>query len=253
MRFWARVLVLVCAACLASAAFAEERLVMFAAASLKNAIDAAAAKYHADGGAEVAVSYGSSLALARQIIAGAPADVYASADEASMDEAVKAGAIRPGTRLDLLVNALVLIAPKTAPFDELALDKDGLGMALDSTRLATGDTSTVPVGKYAKAALTKLGIWDIVEPHLALTSDVRGALNFVARGEAGLGIVYATDAAAEPKVKIVAVFPEDTHPPIRYPFAITAASTNTETQKFFDFLKSAQARPFFAAQGFGAP
>ncbi len=170
-----------------------------------------------------------------------------------MDEAAKANAIRADTRVDVLSNSLVLIAPKDAAFDKLALDPSGLGGALSSTKLATGDVGTVPVGKYAKAALTKLGLWETVEPHLALTSDVRSALNFVARGEAGLGIVYATDAAAEPKVKIVAVFPEDSHPPILYPFAITAASKNAQTQQFFDYLKGPKAHALFAAQGFGTP
>lgn len=226
---------------------------MFAAASLKTALDAAAEQYHADGGAEVAISYGGSLALARQLVAGAPVDVFGSADEASMDEAAKAGAIRRDTRVDLLSNRLVLIAPKDSAFDKLTLDKEALGGVLSSTRLATGDVGAVPVGKYAKAALIKLGLWEVVEPHLALTSDVRSALNFVARGEAGLGIVYATDASAEPNVKIVAVFPEDLHPPILYPFAIAAESKNPQAKKFLDYLGGPKAHALFAAQGFGTP
>jgi molybdate transport system substrate-binding protein len=199
----------------------------------------------------VAISYGGSLGLARQIVAGAPADIFASADEESMDEAVKGGAIREGTRFDLLSNRLVVVAPKASPIDALALDRDALAKALGEGRLATGEVKTVPIGRYAKAALTKLGLWDIVEPHLAMTDNVRAALAFVARGEARLGIVYATDAAAEPGVKIVATIPGDSHPPITYPFAITAASHNDAAALFLGFLKSPAAGAIFKSQGFG--
>jgi molybdate transport system substrate-binding protein len=191
------------------------------------------------------------LALARQIVAGAPADIFMSADEPSMDEAAKGNAIRVETRLDLLSNRLVLIAPKAASLASVSLERDALAKAIADSRLATGDVGTVPVGKYAEASLTKLGLWDVVEPHLAMTPDVRTALAFVARGEAGLGIVYATDAAAEPNVKIVATFPDDSHPPIHYPIAITTESKNPEAAKFFDYLKGATARAIFAGQGFG--
>jgi molybdate transport system substrate-binding protein len=235
----------------AGPAFAADRLVVFAAASLKTALDAAAGAYRAGGGGEVAISYGGSLGLARQIVAGAPADVFASADEASMDEAVKGGAIRAGTRFDLLSNRLVVVAPKTAAIDALALDRDALAKEIGDGRLATGEVKTVPIGRYAKASLTKLGLWDIVEPHLAMTDNVRAALAFVARGEARLGIVYATDAAAEPGVKIVATIPDVSHPPITYPFAITAASRNDAAAPFLDFLKSPAAGAIFKSQGFG--
>jgi molybdate transport system substrate-binding protein len=235
----------------AAPAFAADRLVVFAAASLKTALDAAAGAYRAGGGGEVAISYGGSLGLARQIVAGAPADVFASADEASMDEAVKGGAIRAGTRFDLLSNRLVVVAPKTAAIDALALDRDALAKEIGDGRVATGEVKTVPIGRYAKASLTKLGLWDIVEPHLAMTDNVRAALAFVARGEARLGIVYATDAAAEPGVKIVATIPDVSHPPITYPFAITAASRNDAAAPFLDFLKSPAAGAIFKSQGFG--
>jgi molybdate transport system substrate-binding protein len=235
----------------AAPAFAADRLVVFAAASLKTALDAAAGAYRAGGGGDVAISYGGSLGLARQIVAGAPADVFASADEESMDEAVKGGAIRAGTRFDLLSNRLVVVAPKTATIDTLALDRDALTKEIGDGRLATGEVKTVPIGKYAKASLTKLGLWDIVEPHLAMTDNVRAALAFVARGEARLGIVYATDAAAEPGVKIVATIPDDSHPPITYPFAITAASHNDAAAPFLEFLKSPVAGAIFKSQGFG--
>jgi molybdate transport system substrate-binding protein len=231
-------------------ALAQQRIVVFAAASLKTALDGAAADYSAHGGAEVAISYGGSLGLERQIAAGAPADLFASADEETMDIAAQAGIIRADSRVDLLANRLVLIAPKAAPIDSLALEPEALASAIGSGKLVTGEVATVPVGKYAKASLTKLGLWSVVEPHLATTSDVRTALAFVARGEASLGVVYATDAAAEPTVKIVATFPDDTHPPIRYPFALTAASTNPAAQAFLAYLESSAGRAFFTGQGF---
>ena len=235
----------------ATTTFAADRLVVFAAASLKTALDAAAGAYRAGGGGEVAISYGGSLGLARQIVAGAPADIFASADEESMDEAIKGGAIRAGTRFDLLNNRLVVVAPKSSAIETLALDREALAKAIGDGRLATGEVDTVPIGRYAKASLIKLGLWEVVEPHLAMTDNVRAALVFVARGEARLGIVYATDAAAEPGVKIVATIPDDTHPPITYPYAITAASHNESAARFLEFLKSPAAREIFKAQGFG--
>ena len=245
------ILVLAAMLALATSAIAADHLVVFAAASLKTALDAAAGAYRAGGGGDVAISYGGSLGLARQIVAGAPADVFASADEESMDEAVKGGAIRAGSRFDLLSNRLVVVAPKSAAINGLALDHDALAKAIGDGRVATGEVETVPIGRYAKASLTKLGLWGVVEPHLAMTDNVRAALAFVARGEAELGIVYATDAAAEPGVKIVATIPEDSHPPITYPFAITAASHDDEARRFLDFLKSPAAGAIFKSQGFG--
>ncbi len=233
-----------------ASALAQERIVVFAAASLKTALDGAAADYHAHGGAEIAISYGGSLSLERQIAAGAPADVFASADEDSMDAAAKSGAIRADSRVDLLSNRLVVVAPEAAPIDVLALDPEAFEQAIGAGKLATGEVDTVPVGRYAKASLRKLGLWSVVEPRLAMTDNVRTALAFVARGEAALGIVYATDAAAEPTVKVVATFPEDSHPPILYPFALTAASRNAAAESFLAYLKSAGGRAFFARQGF---
>ncbi|HEY3718970.1 MAG TPA: molybdate ABC transporter substrate-binding protein [Roseiarcus sp.] len=248
-----RRLIVLFAALLALAAptFAADRLVVFAAASLKTALDAAAGAYRAGGAGEVAISYGGSLGLARQIVAGAPADIFASADEESMDEAVRGGAIRAGSRFDLLNNRLVVVAPKSSAIETLALDREALAKAIGDGRLATGEVDTVPIGRYAKASLTKLGLWGVVEPHLAMTDNVRAALAFVARGEARLGVVYATDAAAEPGVKIVATIPDDTHPPITYPFSITATSHNETAVQFLDFLESPAARAIFKAQGFG--
>jgi molybdate transport system substrate-binding protein len=233
-------------------AFADEKLVVFAAASLKTALDAAAAKFHADGGPEVSLSYGGSMGLARQLNAGAPADLFVSADEPSMDAAAAAKSIKPDTRVDFLRNHLVVIAPKTAAFDTLALEPAAFASAIGGGKLATGEVKTVPVGRYALESLTKLGLWETVEPKLAMTDNVRAALEFVARGEAPLGIVYATDAAADPRVKIVARFPDSSHKPIVYPLAVAAASKNPEAEKFAAYLRSEAAAPIFAAQGFEA-
>jgi molybdate transport system substrate-binding protein len=253
MRSLLRVAAVVfCLAAIAAPRFAhaDEPIIVFAAASLKNALDAVAADFHGGGGPEVKISYGGSLALARQIIAGAPADLFASADEESMDEAAKNAAINTASRIDLLGNALVVIAPKRSPTDKLALTADAFAQALGTGKLATGEVATVPVGRYAKAALQKLALWSVVAPHLAMTDNVRAALAFVARGEAPLGIVYATDAAADANVKVVATFPDDSHPPIRYPFALTASSHNDAAGKFMAWLTSPAGRVIFERQGF---
>jgi molybdate transport system substrate-binding protein len=235
---------------LAPSARADEPVVVFAAASLKTALDAASAAFHTEASAELKISYGGSLALARQIVAGAPADIFASADEDSMNEAVKGSAIKADSRFDLLGNQLVIVAPKQSSVDNLPLTPDALDKAIGSGRLATGEVNTVPVGRYAKEALRNLGLWTIVEPHLAMTDNVRAALAFVARGEAPLGIVYATDAAADATVKVVATFPEASHAPILYPFALTASSHNDSAAKFLTYLKSPAGRAIFEKQGF---
>jgi len=238
-------------AAVAPAYAAEPPIVVFAAASLKNVLDAAAAAFQTATGVEVKFSYGGSLALARQIEQGAPADVFVSADEDSMDEAADKGAIRKDTRVDLLTNALVVVAPADSAVKTLDLTADALKAALGEGKLSTGEVGTVPVGKYAKAALTKLGLWDAVQPHLAMSDNVRSALEFVARGEAPLGIVYATDAAAEPKVRVVATFPEGSHPPIVYPIAVTTGAANANVPKWLAFLRSDAGRKLFEGKGFG--
>jgi len=230
---------------------ADPPIVVFAAASLKNVLDAAGTLFQLATGTEVKISYGGSLALARQIEQGAPADLFISADEDSMDEAAGKGAIRKETRADLLTNALVVVAPADSKLATLDLTADALNAALGNGKLSTGEVTTVPVGKYAKTALTKLGLWDIVAPHLAMSDNVRSALEFVARGEAALGIVYSTDAAAEPRVKVVATFPEDSHPRIIYPIALTANATNPVALKFVTFLRSDAGRKLFESRGFG--
>ncbi len=232
------------------AARAGEPVVVFAAASLKESLDAAAASFTAASGAEIKISYAASFALARQIEQGAPADIFASADRDTMDYAAGKKSIRPETRFDLLGNRLVVVVGKNAAVASLALTPEALSRAIGRGRVATGDVASVPVGKYAKAALEKLGLWSVVEPRLAMTDNVRIALSFVSRGEAELGIVYATDAAADPGVRIVAVFPADSHPPIVYPFALTANGRNPQAAMFLTFLRSDAARPMFEKQGF---
>ena len=229
---------------------ASEPIIVFAAASLKESFDAVAAAFKTETGTEVTISYAGSLALARQIGEGAPADLFASADQESMDDAARKMLMRDETRVDLLGNALVVVAPVGSTLSQLSLTRDAFAQALGSGRVATGEVLSVPVGKYAKAALEKLGLWSDIGPRLAMTDNVRGALLFVARGEAPLGIVYATDAAAELKVKIVATFPATSHPPIVYPVALTKRAVNPEAARFLAYLKTPAARVIFTRYGF---
>jgi molybdate transport system substrate-binding protein len=226
-------------------------ITIFAAASLKNALDNAAAAYEKSTGNKAVISYAGSSALARQIEQGAPADIFISADLDWMNYVEKAKLIKNDTRFNLLGNELVLIAPKSSSV-ELKIGKDfPLAVALGDNHIAMANVKSVPAGKYGSAALKKLGVWSAVESKVAQADNVRAALALVATGEAPLGIVYQTDAAAEPKVKIVGVFPEDTHPPIIYPIAIIAATKNGDAAKaFIDYLKTPDARAFFTQQGF---
>jgi molybdate transport system substrate-binding protein len=249
MRLWP-LLFLALGLVVAQPAQAETPVVVFAAASLKTALDETAVAFRAERGVEIKISYGGSLALARQLGQGAPADIFVSADEDSMDEAAKAKAIKPDSRIDLLGNRLVVVAARTSPLQTLPLTAADMTAALGAGKLATGEVNSVPVGKYAKEALTNLKIWEAIEPHLAMTDNVRAALAFVARGEAPLGIVYVTDAAAEPAVKVVATFPDSSHKPIVYPAALTAVSVNPAAAKFFEFLRAPATRALFQRQGF---
>ncbi len=234
-----------------SPAFAQsDPLTVFAAASLKDVLEAAGKSYAASGGPEVRFSFAASSALAKQIEAGAPADLFASADLKWMDYVSDKQLIRTDTRVNLLGNALVVIAPAASGLEQLPLTPDAFSKALGDGKLTTGEVNSVPVGIYAKAAAQKLGLWDVIEPHLAQSDNVRGALAFVARGEAPLGIVYATDAKVEKAVKVVAIFPEASHEPIIYPFAITVTAKGDRAQKFLDYLKSPAARSIFEAAGF---
>ena len=229
---------------------ADQPVVVFAAASLKNALDAVIAGWSKDTGKTATVSYASSSALAKQIEQGAPADIFISADLAWMDYVGKANAIKADTRENLLGNKLVLVAP--ADSTAAVEIKEGLDLAalLGDGRLAVGQVDSVPAGKYAKTALTKLGIWPSVEGKLAQADNVRAALLLVSRGEAPLGIVYATDAASDKKVKIIGTFPEGSHAPIIYPVAVTASSTNPDADGLYKALHTGPAAAAFTAEGF---
>jgi molybdate transport system substrate-binding protein len=225
-------------------------LVVFAAASLKNALDDINRQWQKETGKRAAISYGSSSALAKQIEQAAPAQMFISADLDWMDYVAKKSLIRPETRSNLLGNRIVLIAPKdkAQPIEvEAGFD---LAKVLGDGRLAMANVDAVPAGKYGKAALEKLGVWASVSGKTAQAENVRAALLLVARGEAPAGIVYRTDAAAEANVGIIGTFPEDTHPPIIYPIALTASSTHPDAAALLAYVRSAKARPFFEAQGF---
>jgi molybdate transport system substrate-binding protein len=224
---------------------------VFAAASLKTALDAAKAAYQTSTGNKVVISYAASSVLAKQIEHGAPADIFISADLAWMNYIEKAKLIKEGTRFNLLSNQLVLIAPKSSTASLKIEPGFGLAAALGTNRLAMANYNSVPAGKYGAAALEKLGVWKDVKPKVAPAANVRAALALVAEGEAPFGIVYETDAVAEPKVKVVGVFPEDTHPPIIYPIAVTAGTKNAvAAEAFINYLKSPQGQAAFTKQGF---
>jgi len=254
MRAWITVLMLV-GALLTSVAQAPARaqggdVVVFAAASLKNALDAVNAQWQKETGKKAVISYAASSALAKQIEQGAPAQVFISADLDWMDYLAGKSLIKLDTRSNLLGNRLVLIAPKdkAQPLEV----KPGFDLAgrIGNGRLAVANIDAVPAGKYGKAALTKLGVWDSVAAKTAQAENVRAALLLVSRGEAPVGIVYQTDAASDPGVAIIGTFPEDTHPPIVYPVALTAGAANPDATAFLAYLTSAAAKPVFQGQGF---
>jgi molybdate transport system substrate-binding protein len=236
-----------------SIAAAERALTVFAAASLTNVLQEVGAAYTADTGTAVRFSFAASSALARQIESGSPADAFLSADQDWMNYLQQRGQIATATRIDVVSNSLVIIAPADSSIT-LRIGKGfELAKALGPNgRLATGDPASVPVGRYAQAALTHLGAWSGVEKRIVAADNVRTALNFVARGEAPLGIVYATDARSEPKVRVVGIFPADSHEPITYPAAATA-SASPEAAKFVAFLTGKEARALFDKAGFGKP
>lgn len=229
---------------------AADELTVFAAASMKNAMDEVSLQWTEQTGHELAVSLAGSSALARQIQQGAPADVFISANPGWMDTLEADALIVADTRFDFLANSLVLIASGSdaAPV-EIAPGFDLAGM-LGEGRLSMAMVDAVPAGIYGKAALTSLGVWETVEPRIAQADNVRAALAFVSTGEAPLGIVYATDAVADDNVTVVATFPEDSHPPIIYPAAAVSASDNPLNEEFLTFLRSDSARAAFERQGF---
>src|SRR5467141_757543 len=232
-------------------AFAQDNsLTVFAAASLKNALDDIDAAYTTKTGVKVSASYAASSALAKQIEQGAPADVFVSADTDWMDYAIGKKNINEPTRINLLGNTIVLIAPKDSKVDNVTIGPGfDLSRLAGDGKIATGDVKAVPVGKYAKAALEKLGAWNAAEPKFAMAESVRAALTLVARGEAALGIVYATDARVEPGVKIVGSFPADSHPPIIYPVAATTTA-KSEAADYLAFLHSSAAKTILEKYGF---
>jgi molybdate transport system substrate-binding protein len=225
-------------------------LLVFAAASLKNALDDANAEYQRQTGRTVTVSYAASPALARQIQAGAPVDVFISADLEWMDYVAQRKLIKPETRRNLLGNRLVLIGPAGSRQDVKIVPGFPLATLLGPGRLAMADPASVPAGKYGQASLEHLGVWSSVQAKVARAENVRAALALVSHGEAPFGIVYQTDAAVDPKVKIVGFFPENTHPPITYPIAAVAAATGPTTTAYLEFLRSPAARAVFERQGF---
>jgi molybdate transport system substrate-binding protein len=224
--------------------------VVFAAASLKNALDAIAGDWRRETGKHATISYAASSTLAKQIENGAPADLFISADRDWMDFLEHSKLIDTKSRVDLLGNRLVLIAPKDSRVDLVIRPGFDIAGALGDSRLAMADPAAVPAGLYGKAALETLGVWSSVANRVAAAENVRAALLLVARGEAPLGIVYQTDAAAEPGVRVVASFPPEVHPPIVYPIALTAASTNSDAPALAAYLRGPAARARFEAQGF---
>ena len=236
---------------LASAVTADAQdLTVFAAASLKEALDEAAQQFRRADGRKTVVSYAASPALAKQIENGAPADIFISADRDWMDYVEQRTLIKPGTRANLLRNRLVLIAPADSKVQLEIKPGFPLEKLLGDGKLSMADPDSVPAGKYGKAALEKLGVWSSVERKVVRADNVRTALIFVARGEAPLGIVYQTDAYAEKKVRIVARFPQDTYPAIIYPIAVVASSRNAAAPVFVNYLKSGEARAIFEKYGF---
>ncbi len=219
-----------------------ESVTVYAAASLTNAINDLEKIYEKQNKVEVKTSYAGSSTLAKQIEAGAPADIFISADTQWMDYLQNKKLVATNDRINLLGNRLVLITPKGQSLN-IKLDKTTDPNRVFTGKICTGDTKSVPVGKYAKQAFTNLGWWSRIEPKLVETEDVRAALNFVARGECQVGIVYATDAAISKDVKVAGIFPENTHSPIIYPLGLIKKNPNST--KFYQFLQSNQAKAVF--------
>ena len=254
MRVLTRLIVLMATLMSAPWALAAEQerrsLIVFAAASLTDVLQQVASGYTQSSGVQVKYSFAASSALAKQVESGARADVFISADQEWMNYLDQRNLIDRDSRRNLLGNQLVLIAPSASTLKlKLAPGAPLLAVLGENGRLATGDPDSVPAGRYAKAALTSLNLWDQLQPRLARAENVRVALTYVARGETPLGIVYATDAAVEPKVRIVDVFPENSHPPIVYPVAATRVAA-ADAKSFLQFLRSEPAKAAFVKAGF---
>lgn len=228
----------------------EPSLTLFAAASMKNALDDVNTAFTKRTSIKTVASYAATSALMRQIEQGAPADIFASADLDWMDYGIKNKLINPNTRVNLLGNRLVLIAPKDSKITTVKLEKDlDLAKLVGNGRIVTGEVKSVPVGRYAVAAMQRLGMWASAERRMAMVENVRVALTLVARGEAALGIVYETDAQVEPGVKIVGHFPPDSHPDIVYPVAATIKA-NASAPRYVAFLQSGTSKSIFERYGF---
>ncbi|MDF1716155.1 MAG: molybdate ABC transporter substrate-binding protein [Antarcticimicrobium sp.] len=253
-RLLQAVLLLLLSVALPQAARADT-VTVFAAASLKTALDQISERYEKETGDALRISYAGSSRLARQIQQGAPAQIFVSANAAWMDVLEGEGLLAAATRADLLVNRIVLVAGPGAPEGLSLALAPGTDLAgtLGDGRLAMALVEAVPAGIYGKAALQSLQLWDSVAPSVAQADNVRAALRLVASGEAPLGIVYATDAMAEPKVRVLDLFPEDSHPPIRYPAAILAEGDGPAARAALRYLRGDVARAIFLRNGFGLP
>lgn len=249
MRSWARRWLLIAGSVFACGGAHAQPLTVFAAASLRNALDEVAAQWR-PGARPPSIAYGASSTLARQIENGAPAHLFLSADLDWMDYLAARGFIVTQTRRNLVGNTLVLISPSDRLDPVKIRPGFPIGALLGTGRLALGDPQSVPAGKYAKSALEKLGVWPAVSARLAPAENVRAALALVARGEAPLGIVYGSDAAAEPKVRIAATFDPALHPPIVYPAALVSGARSTDAEAFLAYLSSAPVRKAFQKHGF---
>ena len=228
-----------------------QNVTVFAAASLKDALDEIDAGNQKRGGPKAVISYAASSALAKQVESGAPADIFISADLDWMDYLEKRALIKAASRVNLLRNELVLVAPADSKTSIKIGPKFPLAEQLGNGRLAMGDPDHVPAGKYGKDALEALGVWASVQDKVARAENVRAALLFVSRGEAPFGIVYRTDAAADKKVRIVGAFPADSHAPIVYPAALlTGGRSGAAAEQYFTSLKSSEALAIFKKHGF---
>lgn len=236
---------------MAGHAVAAEKITVFAAASLTNAMQEIATQYQEKSGVEIVSSFASSSTLARQIEQGAPADLFISADQQWMDYAVDKKSVVDNTRYTLLGNDLVLVAPKSDSAKAVTINaQTDWKSLLKGERLAVGDPDHVPAGIYAKEALQKLGVWDTVSPLLAPANNVRAALALVERNESPYGIVYGSDAVASDKVQVVGRFPEDSHKPVEYPMAVVKEHQNATVEAFYTYLQGPDAAAVFKQYGF---
>ncbi len=243
-------LTILCGSTSSPALAQDKSLTVFAAASMKNALDDIDADYTAKTGVKLVASYAASSTLAKQVEQGAPADIFVSADTDWMDYATAKKNINESTRVNLLGNSMVLIAPKDSRIGDVTIGQGfDLAKLAGDGKIATADVKSVPVGKYAKASLEKLGAWSAAEPKFAMTENVRAALALVARGEAALGIVFSTVAMVDPGVMIIGTFPAYSHPQIIYPVAATATA-KAEAADYLAFLRSSAAKTVFEKYGF---